>query len=103
PRRSSNFYASRPFRLTIDAWNNKKANRWRNFRETHILVLAVHVRHFERRAARWAVWMLAQVLLLGIAGSVAIAQNTVGTVSDLVGSAHVERGGSTQPVTSGMG
>jgi len=47
--------------------------------------------------------MLAQVLLLGIAGSVAIAQNTVGTVSDLVGSAHVERGGSTQPVTSGMG
>jgi hypothetical protein len=46
--------------------------------------------------------MLAQVLLLGVAGSLAIAQNTVGTVSDLAGSAHVERGGSTQAVTSGM-
>ena len=30
------------------------------------------------------------------------AQNTVGTVSELSGTAHLERGGSTQPVTSGM-
>jgi hypothetical protein len=65
-------------------------------------VLVVHFRDFEKRIVRWAAWMLAQVLLLGVAGSLAMAQNTVGTVSDLAGSAHVERGGTTQPVTSGM-
>lgn len=30
------------------------------------------------------------------------AQNTVGTVTELTGTAHLQRGGATQPVTSGM-
>lgn len=51
---------------------------------------------------RWAWLMLAQLVLIGLAGSVAMAQNTVGTITDLAGSAHVERGGATQAVTSGM-
>jgi len=38
----------------------------------------------------------------GLLCSLALAQNTVGTVTDLAGSAHVERGGSTMPVTNGM-
>lgn len=46
--------------------------------------------------------MLIQVFLLSLVGSAVRAQNTVGTVSELVGTAHLERGGSAQPVTSGM-
>jgi FecR protein len=65
-------------------------------------VVAVQVRYFDKWTVGWMPWMLAQVLVLGIAGSLALAQNTVGTVTDLSGSAHVERGGTTQPVTSGM-
>ncbi len=46
--------------------------------------------------------VVVQVVLITLASSGARAQNTVGTVTDLAGSAHVERGGATQAVTSGM-
>ncbi len=46
--------------------------------------------------------ILAQIILIGLAGSAARAQNTVDTITDLAGSAHVERGGATQAVTNGM-
>src|SRR5215469_506487 len=65
-------------------------------------VVGVQVRHISKRKFHWAAWILAQIFLLNIAGSAARAQNTVGTVSELTGTAHVERGGSTQAVTSGM-
>ena len=65
-------------------------------------MLAVQVRYLEKRMFRWASWILAQFILISLAGSVALAQNTVGTITDLAGSAHVERGGATQPVTNGM-
>jgi hypothetical protein len=52
---------------------------------------------------RPAIWIVVQALVLSLACTAAVwAQNTVGTVSELSGSAHVERGGSTQPVSSGM-
>jgi ferric-dicitrate binding protein FerR (iron transport regulator) len=69
---------------------------------TSFSVLAVHGRYLEKQTVRWASWILGQVLLLCAACSVAAAQNTVGTVSELAGSAHVERVGSTQAVTNGM-
>jgi hypothetical protein len=50
----------------------------------------------------WATCALIQLVFLAAAGSAAMGQNTVGTVSELSGSAHLERGGSQQPVTSGM-
>jgi FecR protein len=83
----------------MGAWNNKRLlHRVKPLRIPHPVVV-VQVRYFDR----WTVnWILAQVLLFGLAGSFAWAQNTVGTVTDLSGSAHVERGGSTQPVASGM-
>lgn len=56
----------------------------------------------EKRKLRWTAWILAQALVLSLVYINAQAQNTVGTVSELSGTAHVERGGSTQPVTSGM-
>jgi len=42
------------------------------------------------------------VLALTAGRSTAWAQNTVGTVMELKGSAHVERGGNTLPITAGM-
>lgn len=66
------------------------------------MVLAVHVRFIEKRKLRWAELIVAQLFLLTMVCSAARAQNTVGTVSELTGTAHLERGGTTQPVTSGM-
>jgi ferric-dicitrate binding protein FerR (iron transport regulator) len=55
------------------------------------------------RKLHWGVWIVAEVFVLSIAANYAVyAQNTVGTVSELTGTAHVERGGSNQAVTSGM-
>jgi ferric-dicitrate binding protein FerR (iron transport regulator) len=51
---------------------------------------------------RRASWILVPLLLVGLASLVALAQNTVGTITDLAGSAHVTRGGATQAVTNGM-
>ncbi len=56
----------------------------------------------EKLKVRWALSVFAPALALLVTCSAVRAQNTVGTVTELAGSAHVERGGSTQPVTSGM-
>jgi ferric-dicitrate binding protein FerR (iron transport regulator) len=50
----------------------------------------------------WAAYTLALLFLGLLAGPAVQAQNAVGTVSEVTGSAHLERGGSQQPVTSGM-
>jgi ferric-dicitrate binding protein FerR (iron transport regulator) len=82
------------------AWKNKKLAHVQN--SSAFSVFAVYVRHLDKRKFHWTVWLLAQVLALGLLGSGARAQNTVGTVTALSGTAHVERGGATQPVTNGM-
>ena len=66
------------------------------------MVFAVHVRLIEKRKPGWAELIVIQLFVLTFVCSVTQAQNTVGTVSELTGTAHLERGGSTQPVTSGM-
>ncbi len=81
-------------------WNNKKLAHKKNLFTNS--VAAVRVRHIVKRKLRWAELLLGQVLLLSIACTAVQAQNTVGTVSGLTGTAHVERGGTTAPVTSGM-
>jgi hypothetical protein len=68
----------------------------------HYSVLAVRPRQIEKPMQLLAEFALAVVFVLIIACPAALAQNTVGTVSELTGSAHLERGGSQQPVTSGM-
>lgn len=50
----------------------------------------------------WATFALFQISLLILACPSVRAQNQVGTVSELTGSAHLQRGSSQQPVTSGM-
>ncbi len=56
----------------------------------------------ESRAIVWVSRVLFLALLPGLEWSSALAQNTVGTVSDVAGVAHVERAGTTLPVTAGM-
>jgi ferric-dicitrate binding protein FerR (iron transport regulator) len=65
-------------------------------------VLVVRFKYMEKRELRWTALIMTQALMLSIVCTAVRAQNTVGTVSELTGSAHLERGGSTQPVTSGM-
>jgi ferric-dicitrate binding protein FerR (iron transport regulator) len=65
-------------------------------------VLAVYVRYLAKQTLLKGAWILVEVLMLGLICSSTGAQNTVGTVTALVGTAHVERGGSTMPVTNGM-
>lgn len=66
-------------------------------------MLAVQVGYLGKRGVRRGFWILALLILIGLAGSVVVAQNTVGTVTDLGGSAHFERNGATRAVTNGMG
>ena len=65
-------------------------------------MLVVYGRCCKDPKIRWAARVLGQILLLVAAASITLAQNTVGTITDVGGTAHLERGGTTQNVTSGM-
>ncbi len=62
----------------------------------------MHPRQNKKRVPLWAAFTAILLFPAIIVCPAIEAQNAVGTVSEVTGSAHLERGGSQQPVTSGM-